>query len=96
MTANPPNYTLVFADDFGRSAICLDTAYGNWQWSVLKGNGTGNVYTGAGTVMSGSGYMRVVAAAGLGLRAEPDLLHDGQPCHGLLLLQARRGELGPL
>ena len=66
VTANPPNYTLGFADDFGRSAICLDTAYGNWQWSVLKGNGTGNVYMGAGTVMSGSGYMRVVAAAASG------------------------------
>ena len=59
-------YNLTFMDDYGRSQLCVDSTTGAWQWSVLKGNGTGKVYTGAGTVMNGSGYMRLAAAAGSG------------------------------
>ena len=62
----PSAFDLSFMDDYSRSQLCVDSATGAWQWSVLKGNGAGNVYTGAGTVMNGSGYMRVVAAAASG------------------------------
>ena len=65
-TAVQQGYDLGFMDDYGRSQVCVNSSTGAWQWTVLKGNGAGNVYTGAGTVMNGSGYMRVMAAAASG------------------------------
>ncbi len=55
-----------FLDDYGRSQLCVDIATGGWQYSVLKGNGAGNIYTGQGSVMLGNGYMRMTALAGSG------------------------------
>ena len=65
-TANP--YGLHFKDDYGRSEMCVNTSVtpAQWKYSVLKGNGAGKTYTGTGTVVNGSGYMRLTATAGSG------------------------------
>ncbi len=65
--ANQPAYNLGFMDDYGRSALCLDTHYGNFQWTVYKGNGTGNSYQGPADLTTGSGYQRAVASPGSGM-----------------------------
>lgn len=44
----------------------MNTTTGAWQYTVLKGSGAGNVYTGAGTITAGSGYLRVAALPGSG------------------------------
>ena len=65
-TAPPISYDLSFLDDYGRSQLCVSSASGAWQYSVLKGNGTGKIYTGCGPVVTGSGYMRLTATPGSG------------------------------
>ena len=57
---------LSFMDDYGRSQLCVNGFTGAWQWTVFKGNGAGNVYSGTGTLVNGSGYMRLTATAGSG------------------------------
>jgi hypothetical protein len=59
-------YNLSFQDDYGRSDLCVNSTTGGWQYTVLKGNGAGNVYTGTGTVVNGTGYMRLTATPGSG------------------------------
>ncbi len=61
-------YNLHFKDDYGRSEMCVNSTVtpAQWKYSVLKGNGTGKTYTGTGTVVNGSGYMRLTASAGSG------------------------------
>ncbi len=48
-------------DDDDRSQLCVSSQTGYWQYSVLKGNGEGQVYTGGGTITTGNGYMRLIA-----------------------------------
>ncbi|MGC8724857.1 MAG: WD40 repeat domain-containing protein [Acidobacteriota bacterium] len=59
-------YNLSFQDDYGRSDLCVNTTTGAWQWTVLKGNGAGKIYSGAGTIISGTGFLRLTAAPGSG------------------------------
>jgi hypothetical protein len=59
-------YDLGFMDDNGRSQLCVNSSTGAWQYSVLMGNGAGNIYTGPGTVVNGSGYMRLTSTPGSG------------------------------
>ena len=66
--ASPPplSYDMGFQDDYGRSTLCVNSTTGAWQWAVLKGNSAGKAYSGTGTVVNGSGYMRLTATAGSG------------------------------
>ena len=63
-TSAGQGYDLGFMDDYGRSQLCVNSTTGDWQYSVLMGNGAGKVYTGTGTVVNGSGYMRLTATPG--------------------------------
>ena len=56
-----------FYDDYCRSTLTVDPIGGYWSWTVLKGNGAGNTYTGMGTVVNGSGYIRITASPGQGM-----------------------------
>ncbi len=56
-----------FADDYGRSEMCVNSTTGAWLYKVLTGNGAGTTLAGAGTITTGSGYSRLVAAAGSGV-----------------------------
>ncbi len=61
------SYDWHFADDYGRSEMCINSATGAWLYKVLKGNGAGTTFAGAGTITTGSGYSRLVAVAGSGV-----------------------------
>ena len=55
-----------FLDDYGRSDMCINSITGYWQYRVLKGNGAGLLFTGTGTVVNGSGYLRLTSMPGSG------------------------------
>ena len=57
-------YDLSFQDDYGRSDLCVNSTTGAWQYTVLKGNGAGKSFSGPGTIVKGSGYLRLEAAPG--------------------------------
>ena len=59
-------YNTSFQDDYGRSDLCVNSTTGAWQWTVLKGNGAGQSFSGPGTIVKGSGYLRLEAAPGSG------------------------------
>ena len=46
-------YTTSFYDDNKRSQFCVNTVTGAYQWSILKGSGAGNTYTGTLQVKNG-------------------------------------------
>jgi hypothetical protein len=46
-------YSTSFYDDNKRSQFCVNTATGAYQWSILKGPGSVNTYTGTLQVMNG-------------------------------------------
>jgi|WetSurMetagenome_2_1015567.scaffolds.fasta_scaffold49525_2 hypothetical protein len=46
-------YDRSFTDDSGRSAFCVNTKTGDYQWSILSGQGSGSTFTGKAQVLNG-------------------------------------------
>jgi uncharacterized repeat protein (TIGR01451 family) len=58
-TANTSSVS--YYDDYGRSQFCVNTTYGNYQWTILKGTGAGNTYTGTLQVLNSKTLFKTFA-----------------------------------
>jgi hypothetical protein len=63
-------YDVHLWDDQGRSVLCLSTKLKTWSYRILKGTGSGSVYTGTGTISNANGGFVFLVSGTMTLQAQ--------------------------